>query len=229
MRKCVAEGIGTFALVFVGTGAIVVNDLTGGKITHLGIALTFGLVVMAMIYAVGNVSGAHLNPAVTLAFCASGRLEKREAPYYILSQFVGGLAASVLLAALFPVHETLGATVPNGSTMQSFIFEVVLTFLLMFVILNVSTGAKEKGIMAGTAVGSMIALEALFAGPVSGASMNPARSLAPALVSGELQALWIYMTAPVIGAVLASPICRILQGKECCPSTSMADPVPEMK
>ena len=118
MRKYVAEGIGTFALVFVGTGAIVVNDLTGGKITHLGIALTFGLVVMAMIYAVGNVSGAHLNPAVTLAFCASGRLEKREAPYYILSQFVGGLAASVLLAALFPVHETLGATVPNGSTMH---------------------------------------------------------------------------------------------------------------
>ena len=191
MNKYVSEFIGTFFLVFAGTGAIIVNDLTGGQITHVGVALVFGLVVMAMIYSIGNISGAHLNPAVTLGFLVSGRLEKRQALPFIISQFFGALTASLLLRFLFPTHGTLGITVPSGTVFQTFALESLLSFLLMFVILNVSTGAKEKGIMAGVAVGSTIALGALFAGPITGASMNPARSLAPALMSDHLENVWI--------------------------------------
>ena len=216
MNKYCSEFLGTFFLVFAGTGAVIVNDLTGGQITHLGIALTFGLVVMVMIYSIGNVSGAHMNPAVTLGFLLSGRLDKQEVIPFIVSQFLGAVLASVALRFLFFNHETLGVTVPSGSIYQAFVLETFLSFLLMFVILNVSTGAKEKGIMAGVAVGSTIALEALFAGPITGASMNPARSLGPALVSGQLQHVWIYLIAPVLGAFLACPFCRLIQGKECC-------------
>jgi aquaporin Z len=201
-RKLVAEFFGTFTLVFAGTGAIVVNDVHGGAVTHVGIALTFGLVVLAMIYAVGDVSGAHLNPAVTLAFAAAGRHPPRAALPYVGSQVVGALAASVLLRALFPAHATLGATLPAGPALQSFTFELVLTLILMFVVLRVSTGAKEKGITAGIAVGAVIGLEAMFAGPVSGASMNPARSIAPAVVSGHVEHLWVYLLAPTVGALL---------------------------
>jgi len=218
MNKYVSEFIGTFFLVFAGTGAIIVNDFTGGQVTHAGVALVFGLVVMAMIYSIGNISGAHLNPAVTLGFLVSGRLEKRQALPFIVSQLFGALTASLLLRFLFPSHDTLGITVPSGSAFQAFTLESILSFLLMFVILNVSTGAKEKGIMAGVAVGSTIALEALFAGPITGASMNPARSLAPALVSGHLESIWIYLTATSLGALVACPFCRIIQGTECCPS-----------
>ena len=198
-RALAAETIGTFALVFAGTGAIVVNDTTGA-VTHVGIALTFGLVVLAMIYAVGDVSGAHLNPAVTLGFFIARRFEGRLVIPYLVSQCAGALLSSLALRLLFPAHPTLGATTPAGSAVQSFAMETILTCLLMFVILNVSTGAKEKGVMAGVAVGAVIALEAMFAGPVSGASMNPARSLAPALVAGKLDHLWLYLTAPVLGA-----------------------------
>ena len=217
MNKYCAEFIGTFFLVFAGTGAIIINDLTGGQITHMGIALTLGLVVMAMIYSVGNVSGAHLNPAVTLGFLMSGRLEKQEALPFILSQFLGAILARLILRFMFLNHPTLGITVPSSSMYQAYSLEIILSFLLMFVVLNVSTGAKEKGIMAGVAVGSTIALEALFAGPITGASMNPARSLAPALISGNVQQVWIYLIAPVLGALAASPFCRFIQGKECCP------------
>ena len=192
MKRCVAEVFGTFALVFAGTGAIVINDVSGGAITHVGIALTFGLVVMAMIYAVGEVSGAHLNPAVTIAFFAAGRLPAARVAPYILSQCAGALVASGVLRGLFMGHEHLGATLPAGAWSQSFILEVLLTAILMFVILNVSTGAREKGLMAGAAVGAVVAFEALFAGPISGASMNPARSLGPAVVSGHLNYLWVY-------------------------------------
>src|SRR5262245_49315151 len=185
MKPCAAEFMGTFALVFAGTGAIVINDLTGGSVTHVGVALTFGLIVLAMIYAVGDVSGAHLNPAVTLGSFAARRLPARQIAPYIASQCAGALVASLTLRFLFPDDMKLGAAVPAGPASQSFVLELILTFLLMFVILCVSSGAKEKGITAGIAVGSVIALEALFAGPVSGASMNPARSLAPALVSGH--------------------------------------------
>ncbi len=198
--KCLAESIGTFALVFAGTGAIVVDDLAGGVVTHVGEALTFGLVIMAMIYAVGAVSGAHFNPAVSLGFWAAGRFPGRKVAPYALSQMAGALLASVLLRLLFPAHAALGATVPAGPIAQSFALEVVLTFFLMFVIINVATGSKEQGIMAGAAIGATVALAALFGGPVSGASMNPARSLAPALVTATFEAQWIYLLAPILGA-----------------------------
>ncbi len=216
MKRYAAETIGTFALVFAGTGAIVVNQASGGAITHVGVALTFGLVVLAMIYTLGAISGAHLNPAVTLGFCTAGRMPWSEALPYLASQCLGAFAASGLLRVLFPKDATLGATLPAGALMQSFILEVVLTAILMFVILNVSTGAKEKGITAGITVGAVIALEALFAGPICGASMNPARSLAPAVFSGHLEHLWIYLFAPALGALLAVPACRCVQSEGCC-------------
>lgn len=181
MRPFTAELVGTFALVFAGTGAIITNDLSGGAVTHVGISLTFGLIVLAMIYTVGEVSGAHLNPAVTLGFWMAGRLRGRLVIPYIVSQGAGALLGSFLLLIIFPHHPTLGRTVPAGAPMQAFLLELILTWILMFVILGVSTEAKEKGIVAGVAVGATIALEALFAGPITGASMNPARSLAPAL------------------------------------------------
>jgi aquaporin Z len=216
MRKLVAEAFGTFALVFAGTGAIIIDDTSRGVITHVGVALTFGLVVMAMIYAVGETSGAHLNPAVTLGFWAAKRFPARWTPLYIGAQAAGALVASFLHRALFPAHETLGATLPTGPALQSFTLEAVLTLILMFVILSVSTGAKEKGTMAGVAIGGVVAFEALFAGPISGASMNPARSLGPALVSGRLEHLWIYLIAPLIGAAAAVFFCRCSQAEGCC-------------
>lgn len=200
MRKLAAEAFGTFALVFAGTGAIVVNELTGA-VTHVGVALVFGLIVLTLIYALGDVSGCHINPAVTLGFVAAGRFDWRSAGPYVLVQCGGAVAASLMVWALFPTSATLGATRPAGTIGQSFVLEVILTLLLMFVVLRVSTGAKEKGITAGIAVGALIALEALFAGPVCGASMNPARSLGPALVSGRLDHLWVYFAAPLLGAL----------------------------
>jgi aquaporin NIP len=219
VKKLAAESFGTFSLVFAGTGAVVINDVSGGAVPHVGIALTFGLVVLAMIYALGDVSGAHLNPAVTIAFVAANRLGWRLATRYIASQVAGAIAASLLLRLLFAQHPTLGLTRPAGSQMQSFFLETVLTLVLMFVILSVSTGAKEKGITAGIAIGGVVALEALFAGPISGASMNPARSLAPALVSLNLDHVWLYLVAPTLGACLAVPLCRCVQVAGCCSRT----------
>ncbi len=216
MKRCLAEFLGTFFLVFAGTGAIVVNSVSGGVIGHAGIALTFGLVVLAMIHTFGDVSGAHLNPAVTLGFAAAGRFPWQETFPYIAAQIAGAFSASGLLKFLFPASATLGATLPAGSAAQSFILEVVLTAALMLMVLSVSTGAKEKGITAGIAIGSLIALEAMFAGPISGASMNPARSLAPAIVGGRLEHLWLYPAATIAGALLAVPLCRILRGHSCC-------------
>ena len=216
MRKLYAECFGTFCLVFAGTGAVVINDVSGGAITHVGIALTFGLIVLSMIYAVGDISGAHLNPAVTLGFFAANRFGGRLVLPYIASQTIGALAASLLLHMLFPAHATLGATLPAGSDAQSFVFEVVLTAILMFVILKVSSGARERGITAGIVVGAVIALEALFAGPICGASMNPVRSFAPAAVTGQFASLWIYLTAPVLGAYLGVLLCRIMREEGCC-------------
>jgi aquaporin NIP len=216
MRKLVAEMFGAFALVFAGTGAIVINDARAGVVSHVGIALTFGLVVLAMIYALGDVSGAHLNPAVTLGFYLARRFPARQVLPYIFSQVGGALTASAALRILFPAHETLGATLPAGPAWQSFVLEIILTMVLMFVILSVSTGAKEKGIMAGVAVGAVIAMEALFAGPICGASMNPARSIAPAVVSGQIQYLWVYLAAPVLGAALSVLACRCVHEEPCC-------------
>jgi aquaporin Z len=210
-RDLLAEAVGTFALVFAGTGAIVINDITGGAVGHIGISLTFGLVILAMIYALGDISGAHFNPAVTIGFWTARRIERSTVMPYILSQCAGALLASLLLRLLFPSHESLGATQPAGPALQSFVLESILTCVLMLVILQVSRGGKETGITAGMAVGAVIALEALFAGPISGASMNPARSLAPALVSLQLAHLWIYILAPLIGAMGAVVVARGLQ------------------
>lgn len=210
-RIYLAECIGSFALVFCGTGAIIINDQTNGQVTHVGIAMTFGLIVLAMIYAFGSLSGAHLNPVVTIGFLISGRFKLQFLLPYVVFQILGALLASLLLQILFPENINLGATIPSGSMMQSFILELILSLLLMLVIINVSHGSKEKGMMAGIAVGATVGLEALFAGPISGASMNPARSLAPALVSGNLSQLWIYLIAPVLGAILAAVICKLFE------------------
>jgi len=216
VKAYISELIGTFALVFVGTGAIIINDISGGIISHVGIALTFGLIVMSMIYSLGGISGAHINPAVTLGFWVAGRLPNHKVLPYIASQCIGALLASIILLILFPQHSTLGATLPSGSILQTFILEIILTFFLMFVIINVSTGAKEKGLMAGAAIGATVALGSLFAGPISGASMNPARSLGPAIVSGQIPELWIYIIAPLIGAYLGILCCKCVQERGCC-------------
>ncbi len=220
MKKLAAEFLGTFGLVFAGTGAIVIDNASHGTVTHVGVAMTFGLIVLAMIYTFGDVSGAHLNPAVSVAFAFARRFAWRELPGYVLSQIAGAFAASALLRILFPADNTLGATLPAGSASQSFILETVLTFLLMLVILSVSVGAKEKGITAGIAIGSVIGLEAMFAGPICGASMNPARSLAPAIVSGHFEFLWLYIVGPLVGAILAVPACCAFREPGCCSSSS---------
>jgi aquaporin NIP len=230
MKSLLAEALGTFTLVFAGTGAIVINDLSGGAVTHVGVALVFGLAVMAMIHTFGDVSGAHLNPAVTTAFAVAGRIPWRQVPGYIVAQVFGALAASLLLRALFPTHHTLGATLPAGSVSQSFILELVLTAILMLTILSVSTGDKEKGLTAALAIGAVVGLEALFAGPICGASMNPARSLAPALVSGQTTNLWIYLSATTLGALLAIPLCIGTRTGTCCSRAAcLPAPLPESK
>lgn len=224
MKRLVAEFLGTFSLVFAGTGAIVINEVSGGAITHVGIALTFGLIVLAMIYSYGDISGAHFNPAVTIGFWLARRFPGAEVLPYLGSQVLGGIAASACLRLLFPGNKLLGATLPAGSETQSFVLETILTFILMQTILNVSTGAKEKGITAGIAVGALIGLEALFAGPICGASMNPVRSFAPALVSGHFDHLWLYLTAPVLGAALATLACRCVREPGCCRSSGATNP-----
>ncbi|MDJ0928225.1 MAG: aquaporin [Gammaproteobacteria bacterium] len=216
VRRCAAELFGTFALVFAGTGAMVVDGLAGADISHVGVAFTFGLVVMAMIYAVGDVSGAHLNPAVSLGFWLARRFPGREVAPYAISQITGAVLASLLLLASFPDAATLGQTQPAAGSLTALVFEIAMTSILMFVILGVSTGAKEKGLMAGMAIGGTVALCALFGGPVSGASMNPARSIGPAVASGELFDLWIYLIGPVTGAACAWLACRCVREPGCC-------------
>ena len=217
MQRYLSELIGTFAMAFCGAGAIIINDISGGTVTHVGVALTFGLIVMAMVYSLGDLSGAHINPAVTIAFWAAGRFHKKEVLPYIIAQIAGAIMASAILYLLFPSQETQGGTTPSGTSMQSFILEVILTFILMFVIMKVSTGSKETGTMAGIAIGGVVGLEALFAGPITGASMNPARSIAPALFSGHTEHLWLYISAPILGALLAIFACKLIKGKNCCP------------
>ena len=214
MKKYVAELIGTFALVFCGTGAIIINQESEGAITHVGIAITFGLIVTAMIYTVGDISGAHLNPAVTLGFWLAKVFPAKEILPYFISQGAGAFLASFTLHFLFPNNQTLGATLPAGTAMQSFILEVILTFILMFVILHVAKGSKEQGMFAGIAIGFVVLLEAMFAGPICGASMNPIRSLAPAIISGHIEHLWVYLNAPILGAALAVVLWRYLKNPQ---------------
>lgn len=209
-KRYLTEFIATFCMVLCGTGAVVVNQETHGAIGHAGVAAVFGLVVMAMIYSFGHTSGAHINPAVSIAFTIDGTFSKKQLPGYLLAQTAGALAASGFLKILFPSNKTLGATLPAGSDGQSFILEVFLSFMLMLVILKTSRAAKETGTNAALAIGAVVALEALFAGPISGASMNPARSIGPAVVSGQIQHLWIYLTAPLAGCIAAVVVNRIL-------------------
>jgi aquaporin NIP len=213
LRKAVSEIIGTFALVFCGTGAIVIDKVSGGAVSHVGVAITFGLIVMAMIYGLGEISGAHLNPAVSIAFALARRLPVKDLGPYIASQLTGAFLASFALKLLFPTDQLLGTTLPAGTALQSFVLELLLTFFLMLVIIQVATGPKEQGLFAGLAIGSVILLEAMFAGPICGASMNPARSVAPAIVSGHIEYLWVYLSAPVAGAALAIPIWKYLNAK----------------
>lgn len=215
-KKLIAEFTGTFCLVFAGTGAIIINDVIEGSISNIGIALTFGFIVMVIVYIIGDISGAHINPAVTLGFYLSRQFSGSMLVPYILSQCMGALAASLILRLMFPLHPNLGATLPAGDVFQSFVLEFFLTWLLMFAILNVSTGSKEKRLFAGCVIGAVITLGALFAGPVSGASMNPARSLAPALAAFHFDSLWIYLTAPFLGASTAVLTCRFFMQKGCC-------------
>ncbi len=209
MKSYWAELVGTYILVFAGCGAIVVESLTGAM-GHVGIALVFGLVVTAIIYTFGHVSGAHLNPAVTISFTFSKELSIKDAFYYILSQIIGGILAILSLALLFLEEAKsakalayYGATLPRGSWYQSFILELILTFILMLVIYGSAVHGKAIKSFAGIAIGFTVGVEAMFAGPITGASMNPARSIAPALISGNLSELWIYIVAPILGAVLA--------------------------
>jgi aquaporin Z len=210
IRKIICEVFGTFCLVFVGTGAIVVNEITSGAITHLGVSLTFGFIVFVMIYSFGEISGAHINPAVTLAFVIAQRFPFKLLIPYVSAQFIGAFMASLIVRFLFPGHSTLGMTLPTGTESQSLILEILLSLILMFVILRVSTGAQEKTIIAAITVGSVVALEAIFGGPISGASMNPARSLAPALVLFHLKQSWIYLIGPTLGMALAVPLSRFV-------------------
>ena len=203
-------------MIFCGTGAMTINEVTGGDVTHVGIAMTWGLIVMAMIYAFGETSGAHFNPAVSIAFAYAKKFSWREVPKYILAQVLGAFAASLLLWFLFPSSEILGATIPTVDVWRAFVLEFLLTFFLMVVIINVSTGSKEIGPVAGIAIGAVVLLEAMFAGPITNASMNPARSIAPAFVSGNLQHLWMYIIAPILGALLAVISCKMVKEENCC-------------
>ncbi len=199
--KYIAEALGTFCLVFAGTGAAIVDQTTHGQLGVVGVGLVFGLIVLAMIYSIGHISGAHMNPAVTLAFASAGRFPLQRIAPYALAQILGAIAASLSLRLMFGAETGLGATLPAGSWQQSFAMEFLLTFILMFVIMGVSTDGREEGLLAGVAIGATVALEAIFGGPVSGASMNPARSLAPALVSGNFHQHWIYWVAPCLGGI----------------------------
>jgi len=210
LKACVAEALGTFGLVFLGTGAIVVNTIHAGVLTHVGVALSFGLVVMAMILAFGVVSGSHFNPAVTLALAAGGHVPWGRLGGYIPAQCLGAVAASALLCFLFPGQASYGATRPSGPDAQSWILEALLSAGLMFVILGVVHEVSQRAAIGAIAIGGTIALEALVGGPISGASMNPARSLGPALVAQDTGKLWIYLSAPPAGMLVAVVLGRWL-------------------
>jgi len=210
-RACVAELIGTFALVFAGAGAVMVDAKTAA-LGHVGVAITFGLVIMVMIYAVGHVSGAHFNPAVSLAFAVTRHFPWPRVALYWLAQLVGALLAAALLRASLGNLAHVGATLPAGSDGQSFVWEIVLTAFLMFVIMAVATDTRAVGEAAAIAVGGTVGLDAMFGGPISGASMNPARSAGPAILSGDLRALWIYLVAPAVGAMAGAVAYQFVRG-----------------
>jgi MIP family channel proteins len=222
LRALVAEAIGTFALVFAGCGAIMVDQKTAA-LGHIGVAITFGLVIMFGIYAVGHISGAHFNPSVTFAFAVSRHFPWSRAVGYWGAQLVGAIAAAALLRGSLGDIADVGATLPSGSQGQSFLWELVLTFFLMFVIMAVATDTRAVGEAAAIAVGGTVLLDAMFGGPISGASMNPARSTGPALVSGNLHALWLYLVAPICGASLAALAYQFVRGEQTRPAPAGSD------
>ena len=211
-KRCFAETIGTFGLVFATAGANVVDELSDGQITHLGVGIVSGLIITAMIYAVGHVSGAHFNPAVTVGFTVGRHFPLKEAPIYWASQLIGAGIGALSLRALFGEVGVMGGTVPRGSTLESFGFEIPLTFILMFVIMAVATDSRAQGAHAALAIGATVALNSIFGGPISGASMNPARSFGPALAAWNWGDHWIYWTAPFVGAVVAAVAYNVLKG-----------------
>ena len=210
-KRSLAEGIGTFGLVFATAGANVVNELSDGRITHLGVGLVSGLIITAMIYAVGHISGAHFNPAVTVGFAAARHFPVKELPVYWAAQLVGGSVGAMSLLGLFGRVGTMGGTMPRGSALESFGFEIPLTFILMFVIMAVATDSRAQGGQAALAVGVTVGLNSIFGGPISGASMNPARSFGPALAAWNWGDHWIYWTAPFVGAVLGALAYNLLR------------------
>jgi aquaporin NIP len=222
VRTLTAEAIGTFALVFAGCGAIMVDQKTH-QLGHVGVAITFGLVIMFGIYAVGHISGAHFNPSVTFAFALTRHFPWTRAVGYWGAQLVGAFAAALLLRASLGNRADVGATLPSGSQGQAFLWELILTFFLMFVILAVATDTRAVGEAAAIAIGGTIGLDAMFGGPVTGASMNPARSLAPAVVSGNLHALWLYIVAPVAGASLGGLAYQFVRGEQARPAAAASE------
>jgi MIP family channel proteins len=223
-RALAAEAIGTFALVFAGAGAIMVNDKTGA-LGQVGIAFTFGLVIMAMIYAVGHISGAHFNPAVSLAFALTRHFPWTRVAAYWAAQVTGALAAALILRASLGDVANVGATLPTGSDGRAFLWEVILTFFLMFVIMAVATDTRAVGEAAAIAIGGTVGLDALFGGPITGASMNPARSLGPAIAAGEFDALWLYLTAPLVGAAFGGLAYQFVRGETTRPAELSASTV----
>jgi aquaporin Z len=218
MQRYLAEFFGTFILLLAGCGAIVVSSMTGEP-QFIGIGIIWGLIVMAVIFTIGDISGAHINPAVTIAFWVAKRFSALDVIPYILAQCLGATAAAGVLWYLFEGHAAKGVTHFNPeitTVAQAFILEILLTWILMFAVINVSTGAKEKGITAAIALGGVISIDVLFGGKVTGASMNPARSLGPALVSGDFDQLWLYITAPIIGAILAIACAALIRPGICC-------------
>jgi len=222
IRRAAAEGIGVLAMVFAGCGAIVTEAEHPGSLGAVGIALVFGLIIMAMIYATGHLSGAHLNPAVTIAFVVTRHFPRAEALAYLAAQLTGALIAAGLLAAIWPSEPAaLGTTLPTVGTGGALAYEAVLTAFLMFVIMAVATDTRAVGAGAAIAIGGTVGLDALFGGPVTGASMNPARSIGPALVSGELHDLWVYIVAPLVGATIGALAYQLVRGEH------PAEPRPE--
>ena len=209
----IAEGLGTFGLVFAGCGAIMIDTLSHGQITHVGVGLVFGLIIAVMIYAFGHISGAHFNPAVTLAFVLARHFPVKRLFGYWTAQLLGSLLAAGCLRLLLGNVVHLGATLPagGGGAWQSFALETLLTFFLMIVIMAMATDTRAVGQAAALAIGATVGLEALFAGPISGASMNPARSLGPALMSWTWSAQWIYILGPMLGAVAGAYVYRWLR------------------
>jgi MIP family channel proteins len=225
MREVAAEFLGTFALVLTGTGAVASNAVSGGALGHVGVAITFGLVIMVMIYAAGHISGAHFNPAVTVAFALARHFPAGRVLPYIVGQLSGAVLGSLAVRFLMGTAGGLGVTHPASGIgiMQALVLEALLTFFLMFVITSVATDTRAVGQAAAIAIGATVGLEALFAGPLTGASMNPARSLGPALVAGDLADLWVYIMGPIVGAALGALTYQLLR----TPAARLADAAPE--